>query len=121
MNRPAWGLVNIRLVPKEIKYFIFSRLLHKSAGFRTVKNSCGFRREISELIFTNLGRLTCLSCSEARWQSAVRPSSVLRLLCKDFDELVLSQPQILELVGKLGEQCLALTMNALARKGLLIW
>ncbi len=67
------------------------------------------------------GEISCLRKQPAiATVRAAGPSSVLRLPRKDFDALVLSHPQILELVGKLGEQRLALTMNALARKGILI-
>ncbi len=67
------------------------------------------------------GEISCLRKQPAiATVRAACPGSVLRLPRKDFDDVVLSHPQILELVGKLGEQRLALTMSALARKGILI-
>lgn len=51
---------------------------------------------------------------------AATPASILRLPRSDFQSLILSHPQILELVSGLGEQRKALTANALAKQGILI-
>ncbi len=67
------------------------------------------------------GEISCLrkepAMATVRTQQA---TSVLRLPRNDFDEVVLSHPQILELVNRLGEHRIALTMNKLAEKGILI-
>ncbi|MBW1811417.1 MAG: cyclic nucleotide-binding domain-containing protein, partial [Deltaproteobacteria bacterium] len=67
------------------------------------------------------GEISCLRKEPAMATViAITPGAVLRLPRKDFDEVVLSHPQILELVNRLGEQRIALTMNALAKVGVLI-
>lgn len=67
------------------------------------------------------GEISCLRKHPATASvRAAGPGVVLRLPREDFDELVMSHPQILELVQSLGEQHLSHTLNALAARGILL-
>jgi CRP-like cAMP-binding protein len=67
------------------------------------------------------GEISCLHQEPAvATVKAATPASILRLPRKDFQELILSHPQILEMVASLGEERRAITVNALAQKGILI-
>lgn len=67
------------------------------------------------------GEISCLHKEPAvATVRASTPASILRLPRTDFDALILKNPQILELVASLGEQRRAITVNALAKKGILI-
>lgn len=67
------------------------------------------------------GEISCLHKEPAvATVRASTPASILRLPRADFDALILRNPQILELVASLGEQRRAITVNALAKKGILI-
>jgi CRP-like cAMP-binding protein len=67
------------------------------------------------------GEISCLRKDPAMATvKATCNSSVLRLPRKDFDALVLSHPQVLELIAELGEERIAKATNALANKGVLI-
>jgi CRP-like cAMP-binding protein len=67
------------------------------------------------------GEISCLHKEPAvATVRASTPAAILRLPRTDFDELILRNPQILELVNSLGEQRRAITVNALAKKGILI-
>lgn len=67
------------------------------------------------------GEISCLRKDPAiATVKAKVPGSVLRLPRADFDALVMSHPQILELVSKLSDERIAETSNLLAKKGILI-
>lgn len=67
------------------------------------------------------GEISCLRKDPAiATVRAKTPGSVLRLPRGDFDTLVMSHPQILELVSKLSDERIAETSNLLAKKGILI-
>jgi CRP-like cAMP-binding protein len=67
------------------------------------------------------GEISCLHREPAvATVKAATPASILSLPRSDFNELILSHPQILELVNSLGDHRRAITMNALAKKGILI-
>jgi CRP-like cAMP-binding protein len=82
----------------------------------------GFTTVVGELLEGEVfGEISCLRKEPA--MATVRastPASILRLPRTDFDALILGNPQILELVNSLGEQRRAITVNALAKKGILI-
>ena len=67
------------------------------------------------------GEISCLKKSPAvATVQAASPASVLRLSRNEFDELIMSHPQILEMVNDLGEQRWRLTVNTLSQKGIYI-
>jgi CRP-like cAMP-binding protein len=67
------------------------------------------------------GEISCLNKEPAMATVlASTPGSVLRLPRKDFDALVMSHPQILEMVGQLSDERRSITVNTLAEKGILI-
>jgi CRP-like cAMP-binding protein len=67
------------------------------------------------------GEISCLHQEPASASViAATPGIVLRLPRQAFSELILSHPQILEMVHRLGEHRRALTANALSRSGILI-
>jgi CRP-like cAMP-binding protein len=67
------------------------------------------------------GEISCLQKRPAiATVRAKTPATVLRLPREDFDSLVMSHPQILELVSEIGETRIVLTSNALARQGILV-
>ncbi|HSA24625.1 MAG TPA: cyclic nucleotide-binding domain-containing protein, partial [Myxococcota bacterium] len=67
------------------------------------------------------GEISCLKKKVAiATVRAKLPATVLRLPRQDFDTLVMSHPQILELVSQIGEERIVLTANLLAKKGILV-
>lgn len=67
------------------------------------------------------GEYSCLHQEPARATvRALAPASVLRLPREVFSEVILTHPQILEMVTTLGEQRRALTLNSLAERGVMI-
>jgi len=67
------------------------------------------------------GEISCLNKEPALATVRAKTSgSVLGLSRSDFDSVILSHPQILEMVGELGETRRSITVNALAAKGILI-
>lgn len=67
------------------------------------------------------GEYSCLHQEPARATvRAPAPASVLRLPREVFSEVILTHPQILEMVTALGEHRRALTLNSLAERGVMI-
>jgi CRP-like cAMP-binding protein len=67
------------------------------------------------------GEISCLHKEPAvATVVASTPATILRLPRSDFDALIMRNPAILELVSSLGEHRRAITVNALAKKGILI-
>ena len=67
------------------------------------------------------GEISCLHKEPAvATVVASTPAAILRLPRSDFDALIMRNPAILELVSSLGEHRRAITVNALAKKGILI-
>jgi CRP-like cAMP-binding protein len=99
---------------------LFLMLRGKADVFRQLGDGSEVR--VGELVEGDVfGEISCLKRAPAMATvRAMTAGTALRLPRTDFSSLILSHPQILEMVNQIGEERFALTQNALAKQGILL-